>query len=162
MIKNSQIEFLVSDFKSKINDKEVSILSDVLIKDSNVRLDFEKFSYGNSIFTGIIHLKNVNEIKKFNYKNYFKNSILNSSDFKTPITNLDIQIESFFEGNIDEIKFKDLNAKSLENELITDLFLDFLALMILILHLSSRVLTHQQLLFILYFQTYLVQLFISF
>ena len=125
LIKNSQIQFSVSDFKSKINAKEVSILSDVLIKDSDVRLDFEKFSYGNSIFTGIIHLKNVNEIKKFKYDGYFKNSTLNSSDFKTPITDLDIQIESFFEGNIDEIKFKDLNAKSLDNELITDLFVRF-------------------------------------
>ena len=115
LIKNSQIQFSVSDFKSKINDKEVSILSDVLIKDSDVRLDFEKFSYGNSIFTGIIHLKNVNEIKKFKYDGYFKNSTLNSSDFKTPITDLDIQVESFFEGNIDEINFKDLNAKSLDN-----------------------------------------------
>ena len=125
LIKNSEIQFSVSDFKSKINAKEVSILSDVLIKDSDVRLDFEKFSYGNSIFTGIIHLKNVNEIKKFKYDGYFKNSTLNSSDFKTPITDLDIQIESFFEGNIDEIKFKDLNAKSLDNELITDLFVRF-------------------------------------
>ena len=95
LIKNSQIQFSVSDFKSKINAKEVSILSDVLIKDGDVRLDFEKFSYGNSIFTGIIHLKNVNEIKKFKYDGYFKNSTLNSSDFKTPITDLDIQIESF-------------------------------------------------------------------
>ena len=125
LIKNSEIQFSVSDFKSKINAKEVSILSDVLIKDSDVRLDLEKFSYGNSIFTGIIHLKNVNEIKKFKYDGYFKNSTLNSSDFKTPITDLDIQIESFFEGNIDEIKFKDLNAKSLDNELITDLFFRF-------------------------------------
>ncbi len=125
LIKNGKTQFSVSDFKSKINERDVSILSDVLIKDSIVRLDFENLSYGNSIFTGVVHLINVNEIKKFKYDGYFKNSTLNSSDFKTPITNLDIQIESFFEGNIDEIKFKDLKAKSLENELIADLFFKF-------------------------------------
>ena len=125
LIKNGKTQFSVSDFKSKINERDVSILSDVLIKDSIVRLDFENLSYGNSIFTGVVHLINLNEIKKFKYDGYFKNSTLNSSDFKTPITNLDIQIESFFEGNIDEIKFKDLKAKSLENELIADLFFKF-------------------------------------
>ncbi|MDC3110025.1 translocation/assembly module TamB [Flavobacteriales bacterium] len=125
LIKNGQTQFSVTDFKSKINEREVSIRSDVLIKDSIVRFDFENLSYGNSIFTGFVHLINVNEIKKFKYDGYFKNSTLNSSDFNTPIKNLDIQIESFFEGNIDEIKFKDLKAKSLENELITDLFFKF-------------------------------------
>ena len=125
MIKNGQTQFSVTDFKSKINERELSIHSDVLIKDSIVRFDFENLSYGNSIFTGFVHLINVNEIKKFKYDGYFKNSTLNSSDFNTPIKNLDIQIESFFEGNIDEIKFKDLKAKSLENELITDLFFKF-------------------------------------
>ena len=125
LIKNGQTQFSVTDFKSKINEREVSIHSDVLIKDSIVRFDFENLSYGNSIFTGFVHLINVNEIKKFKYDGYFKNSTLNSSDFNTPIKNLDIQIESFFEGNIDEIKFKDLKAKSLENELITDLFFKF-------------------------------------
>ena len=125
LIKNGQTQFSVTDFKSKINEREVSIRSDVLIKDSILRFDFENLSYGNSIFTGFVHLINVNEIKKFKYDGYFKNSTLNSSDFNTPIKNLDIQIESFFEGNIDEIKFKDLKAKSLENELITDLFFKF-------------------------------------
>ena len=125
LIKNGQTQFSVTDFKSKINERELSIHSDVLIKDSIVRFDFENLSYGNSIFTGFVHLINVNEIKKFKYDGYFKNSTLNSSDFNTPIKNLDIQIESFFEGNIDEIKFKDLKAKSLENELITDLFFKF-------------------------------------
>ncbi len=125
MIKNGQTQFSVSDLKSKINQREVSILSDVLIRDSIVRLDFENLSYGNSVFKGVVHLINVNEIKKFKYNGHFKNSTLNSSDFKTPITNLDIQVESFFEGNIDEIKFKDLKAKCLENELITDLFFKF-------------------------------------
>ena len=125
LIKNGQTQFSVTDFKSKINERELSIHSDVLIKDSIVRFDFENLSYGNSIFTGFVHLTNVNEIKKFKYNGYFKNSTLNSSDFNTPIKNLDIQIESFFEGNIDEIKFKDLKAKSLENELITDLFFKF-------------------------------------
>ncbi len=125
LIKNGQTQFSVTDFKSKINERKVSIHSDVLIKDSIVRFDFENFSYGNSIFTGFVHLINVNEIKKFKYDGYFTNSTLNSSDFNTPIKDLDIRIESFFEGNIDEIKFKDLKAKSLENELITDLFFKF-------------------------------------
>ena len=161
LIQNGQTQFSVTDLKSKFNEREVSLLSDVLIKDNVVRIDFEKLSYGNSIFTGVVDLFNLNEIQKFKYDGYFKNSIVNSSDFKTPITNLDIQIESFFEGNIDEIKFKDLKAKSLENELITDLFFRFSEnFNDYDITFDSRVLTHQQLLFILYFQTYLVQLFL--
>ena len=122
---NGFTQFSITYLKSKINEREISFQSNIIINDNEVKFEFENFTVGKSVFNGNINLTNIYDIENFKYEGFLKNSFLNSSDFSTNNINLDLELKSLFNGDLNGLTLNDLIVKSFENELEADLFFDF-------------------------------------
>ena len=115
-------QFSITNMESKINEREISLKTDITIIENKIKFEFENLIIGKSVFNGNIDLINIDNINNFKYVGYLKNSFLNSIDLNTTNANLDLEVKSLFSGDINELTLKDLIVKSSENELEADLF----------------------------------------
>lgn len=121
---NGNTQFSITHLESKINEREISVKSDITISENKVNFKFENFTIGKSIFNGNVNLLNLDNIDNLKYDGYLENSLLNTSDFNATNTNLDLEFKSLFNGDINGFTLKNLIVKSSENELEADLFFD--------------------------------------